>query len=39
MKSDVFSFGAILLEIINGKRNKISYLKNSSMILIRRIIM
>lgn len=34
-KSDVFSFGVILLEIISGKRNSGSYLREHSLTLIR----
>ncbi|XP_015885062.3 cysteine-rich receptor-like protein kinase 25 isoform X2 [Ziziphus jujuba] len=34
-KSDVFSFGVILLELISGKRNNGSYLKEHSLTLIR----
>lgn len=34
MKSDVFSFGIILLEIISGKKNNGSYQEDHSMNLI-----
>ena len=33
-KSDVFSFGVILLEIISGKKNNISYQTHPSLTLI-----
>jgi serine/threonine protein kinase len=33
-KSDVFSFGIIILEIVSGKRNNGSYEENYSMNLI-----
>ena len=33
-KSDVFSFGVILLEIISGKKNNSSYQAHSSLTLI-----
>ena len=33
-KSDVFSFGIIILEIVSGKRNNGSYDENHSMNLI-----
>ena len=34
IKSDVFSFGVILLEIISGKKNNDSYQKHPSLTLI-----
>lgn len=34
MKSDVFSFGVILLEIVNGKKNSDSYQEHPSLTLI-----
>ena len=33
-KSDVFSFGVILLEIVSGKKNNDSYLNQPSLTLI-----
>ena len=36
-KSDVFSFGVILLEIVSGKKNNDSYLKHPSLTLIGRV--
>ena len=34
IKSDVFSFGVVLLEIISGKKNNDSYQKHPSLTLI-----
>ena len=34
IKSDVFSFGVILLEIVNGKKNSDSYQEHPSLTLI-----
>ena len=36
-KSDVFSFGVILLEIVSGKKNNDSYQKHPSLTLIGRV--
>ena len=33
-KSDVFSFGVILLEILSGKKNNLSYQEHTSLTLI-----
>lgn len=37
VKSDVFSFGVILLEVISGKKNMVSYISDSPSNLIRQV--